>query len=298
MRAASWRRAHRDFLIVFNWHQVSPQFDPKFHHQFTWTSLELFASQVQYVRNAYTVLPLHQAVNSLRDGKLRGPCAAMTFDDGDVTVREHVLPVLKRLGAPATFFINTAYLDGGAYWFPILEYMIHSGQLPPGRDANALREMATQLRNTPDADLYRRLREEIEPWASSIPSSGMRSVSREWLAGLDGEQFSIGAHGHEHQRYAMMSERWQQEDLATNVKLLREYRAFRPIFAVPFGRPGDWTQHTLAIAREQGLDVVLADGGVNLARMDAYARIPCDGRQACAVARDTFASLAAQGRGA
>ena len=74
----------------------------------------------------------------------------------------------------------------------------------------------------------------------------------------------------------MMPEEWQVNDLTENVKLLSKFRAYRPIFAVPFGREQDWTAETLCIARNRGLDVVLADGGINVAPGPSYRRIPSD----------------------
>ena len=76
-----------------------------------------------------------------------------------------------------------------------------------------------------------------------------------------------------------MPAEWQQNDLRENVRHLSQFRAYRPVFAVPFGRACDWTEETIRIAHEQNLDVVLADGGVNIAFAPFYRRIPSDGKK-------------------
>ena len=76
----------------------------------------------------------------------------------------------------------------------------------------------------------------------------------------------------------MMSLEWQRADLAENVRQLSEFRAFRRIFAVPFGRTQDWSDETLRFAKDLDLDVVLADGGINVRPAPAYRRISCDSR--------------------
>jgi hypothetical protein len=68
-------------------------------------------------------------------------------------------------------------------------------------------------------------------------------------------------------------------DLAMNVHRLKEFRAFRPIFAVPFGRSHDWTALTVEAARDEGMHIVLADGGVNVRGTLCLRRIPCDSRE-------------------
>ena len=280
LRALAWRRVHSDFLIIFNWHQVTPLFDPLRHHRHTWTELKQFETQIDYLTAKFGILPLNDAIGRLNRGVLRGSCAALTFDDGDISIADNVVPLLRERNLPATFFINSAYLeDRRSYWFPILSYLCTvensglQGALPED-----LKEKALHLRTTDDPIYYRAVRDRLEQLASLVPNLGSRLISAEWLADLDGVQFAIGAHGHEHQRFSMMPSEWQLDNLRENVRVLSQFKAYRPIFAVPFGRPWDWTAETIRIARGQGLEVVLSDGGINVDTSDFYQRIPSDGR--------------------
>jgi len=290
LRAAWWRKHHNDFLLIFNWHQVTPSFDPAYHHRYTWTQLEQFETELAYLTDRFRILALPEAISRLDRGSLQGPCATLTFDDGDISASEHISPLLERLRLPATFFINTAYIDGKySYWFPILSFFL--GDDVARASANVPKDLlseAKMLRHTNDPILYNRVRNNLESFASLLPFLGSRLVSREWLSSLDGDQFSIGAHGHEHQRFSMMSKEWQSNDLYENIRVLSQFRAFRPFFAVPFGGPNDWTEETIRISKEHGLDVVLADGGVNLASGHCYRRNPSDGRSMRQLLVDAF----------
>jgi peptidoglycan/xylan/chitin deacetylase (PgdA/CDA1 family) len=280
LRAFEWRRSNRDFLMVFNWHQVTPLFDPFRHHKYTWTELKKFELEIDYLSAKFRILPLHEAIDLLNRGNLRGPCAALTFDDGDSSAAEHVVPFLRRRNLPATLFINSAYLDCcRSYWFPILSYLC-ADEDASHRAAftKELKDEALQLRSTNDARYYNEIRSRIERLGSFVPDLESRLISAEWLSTLDGDQFAIGGHGHEHQRFSMMPTEWQRNDLRENVEALMQFRGYRPIFAVPFGRAHDWTEETIRIAREQGLDIVLADGGINLTAGNFYRRIPSDDR--------------------
>jgi peptidoglycan/xylan/chitin deacetylase (PgdA/CDA1 family) len=280
LRALAWRRSHRDFLIILNWHQITPLFDPLRHHRYTWTELAQFEAQIDYLAGKFEILALDDAIRQLDCGGLRGSCVALTFDDGDISIADYVVPLLRERRVPATFFINSAYIENRrAYWFPILSYL---STVEDDRSRAALpdelKKQALRLRETGDPIFYRAMRDCIEGLASEVPLLETRLITKEWLSNLDGYQFSIGAHGHEHERFSMMPLEWQRNDLRENVRLLSQFRAFRPFFAVPFGRPWDWTEQTIQIARDQGLQVVLADGGINEGLNNAYRRIPCDGR--------------------
>jgi peptidoglycan/xylan/chitin deacetylase (PgdA/CDA1 family) len=280
LRAFAWKRSHSDFLLVCIWHQVTPVFDPLLHHKFTWTELKKFEIAIDYLASKFEVLPLQDAISQLNRGTLRGPCAALTFDDGDISMAEHVVPLLRKRNLPATFFINSAYLQGNrSYWFPILSYLCADNDASRRASfTDELKNKALRLRSTSDPTYYDEVRNRVERLGSFVPNLGSRLVSAEWLSRLDGDQFTIGAHGHEHQRFSMMPPEWQANNLRENIRVLSEFQAYRPIFAVPFGRPWDWTEQTIHIAREHALEVVLADGTINVGSNGACQRVPSDGR--------------------
>src|SRR5207248_360873 len=105
LRAERWKLRHSDFLLVFNWHQISPTFDSTCHHEYTWTPLESFKVELDYLRAEFQILPLYEAIDRLKRGSLRGRCVSLTFDDGDISMMEHVLPYMRQHDFPATFFI-------------------------------------------------------------------------------------------------------------------------------------------------------------------------------------------------
>lgn len=291
LKAAWWRQRHRNFLIVFNWHQVTPKFDPQYHFEGTWTHLDAFAGEVDYLANEYSIVPLHEAIEKLRDGTLRGGCVSLTFDDGDTSMADHVVPLLRQRGLPAMFFINLSDSDEAPpIWPLVLSYLLRQtdGTNRPTGFTVELEEKARQLRRTTDPKFYNEVRRAVEGLAPLPPSARPKLVTMDWLKSLDGEQFALGAHGREHQRFSMMSAEWQRKNLADNVRFLSQFQAFRPIFAVPFGRPWDWTPETIKIAHDQKLSVVLADGGVNVTSGDYYYRIPSDARSTRSLVRSAM----------
>lgn len=100
-------------LSIFIFHRVLPVADPLL-------PFEPYAAQFEWMarllaRN-FNVLPLQEAAQRLQTGTLPPAAAAITFDDGYTDNLEVAWPILKRHGIPATFFIATAFLDGGRMW--------------------------------------------------------------------------------------------------------------------------------------------------------------------------------------
>jgi peptidoglycan/xylan/chitin deacetylase (PgdA/CDA1 family) len=88
-----------------------------------------FDTVVSWLNQWFKLLPLEKAVENLIDGALPSRAACITFDDGyadNVTV---ALPILKKYGVPATFFIATGYLNGGRMWNDTIIETVRSTEL-------------------------------------------------------------------------------------------------------------------------------------------------------------------------
>lgn len=74
---------------------------------------EAFAAQMTWLARSRRTLALSTATGLLnRAGRLPRGTAAVTFDDGFAGVHRHALPVLIRLGIPATVFLVADTLTG------------------------------------------------------------------------------------------------------------------------------------------------------------------------------------------
>ncbi len=86
---------------------------------------EFFEAVIEMAHHAGFELIAQDALpERMRNGGKR-PFAVLTFDDGYRDNAEYALPILQRHGAPATFFITTAFADGhGRLWWLELEEAI------------------------------------------------------------------------------------------------------------------------------------------------------------------------------
>lgn len=75
-----------------------------------------FEQLMRFIAKTFNVLSLGDAANKLAAGTLPTRALVITFDDGYADNATVALPILKRYGLVATFFISTGFLDGGRMW--------------------------------------------------------------------------------------------------------------------------------------------------------------------------------------
>lgn len=83
-----------------------------------WTVLRVkdFREQLDFIRKHYEIVSLDDALADRRPRKR--PPAVFTFDDGDIGLYTHLLPLVKQEKLPVTIYIATSQIESGQpYWF-------------------------------------------------------------------------------------------------------------------------------------------------------------------------------------
>jgi len=265
-------------LTVFNYHQIGKNFNAAEQSAGTFTESNFFEEQMIWLKNNYNIVKLHDGLKAMDDNSLQGQSVAITFDDGDKSNIE-AMKILQRHNIPATFFINSGYLDNkNAYWYNIYNYIKHSSKCKHLLTSE-IEENVKLLRNTNDNEFYKTYSKKVESVFEEIKDDFNLYLSLNDIEQMDSSLFDIGLHGYEHQRFSMMSTEWQRKNLEKDIRVLSHLKNYKPIFAVPFGRSGDWNKETIKIALDLGLDIVFADEGVNYHRDVGCKRIPADFRK-------------------
>jgi len=123
--------------------------------------VDVFRLQMAFVKRAYTVLSLDELLERAGRGAMLPPRAlAITFDDGYADNHRLAAPVLAALGLPATLYVSTGSLDGGApLWMSAVRALVlgaRGAELrlpgiepvplgPPGRRGAAARALTRAL---------------------------------------------------------------------------------------------------------------------------------------------------------
>jgi peptidoglycan/xylan/chitin deacetylase (PgdA/CDA1 family) len=102
---ARWFNRRR--LLVVAYHGVANTPIPADLPEWHLLPVRELERQLRYLSRYYRVMPIDRAVEDLRRRHIDRPTACVTFDDGYRNNFTVVLPVLKRLGLPATVYLAT-----------------------------------------------------------------------------------------------------------------------------------------------------------------------------------------------
>jgi peptidoglycan/xylan/chitin deacetylase (PgdA/CDA1 family) len=200
---------------------VSDEYVPHVSPLYRFRSTTEFAADLKFFLRHFTPVSLSDIVGALNGGRtISRNSIHLTFDDGFREMHEVVVPMLLREGIPATFFLNTAFLNGGGLaHYNALSLVLDRLQNGVSHPSQAcIREVESLLGSTSTRG------DRLDAKLLSIPWSRKELVQRvAETVGVDIKQyvhatqpcltygqvedlvrkgFSIGGHSHEHPLYA------------------------------------------------------------------------------------------------
>jgi peptidoglycan/xylan/chitin deacetylase (PgdA/CDA1 family) len=83
-------------------------------------SPESFERRIQFLTRHYRVVPLEDAIDQHRTGRLRPNQVVLTFDDGFYNFLGRAVPILQKYGAHGTVYVVTSDVESGEPTFNLL----------------------------------------------------------------------------------------------------------------------------------------------------------------------------------
>lgn len=258
-----------------------------------WTALRAgdFRAQIALLRRWFDIVDMDEAFGDRRrDGGAGGkPLAVVTFDDGDIGLYRHLIPLLEEMRIPVTVYIATGQIESGVpYWFDCVMNALQApiavelaldelGIWRFGKQTGAARwlvlgSLLEALKTlTPErrAEMADRIVAQVGGGAGQGERLGPMSVTQvQALAACPG--VTIGAHSHCHNLLHQIPLQSARESVLTSRALLQGWtgQAVRH-FAYPNGN------HDAALRgmlRAEGFaSAVAMDNGLALPKDDAFA---------------------------
>jgi peptidoglycan/xylan/chitin deacetylase (PgdA/CDA1 family) len=236
----------------------------------THVSPHAFQAHMEFLAGSYHVLPLTEFVARRRRHRSLRRCVSVTFDDAYLGVLTHGLPVLERLGLPATVFVATGYCrPAERFWWDRLEWL--SGRL----DAAAAADLLAQAGLPPNAASHqvrdhllseshgavpRRLETAMRRAERQVGAVAERAMTEEELLRLArSDLMDFGCHTvHHYSLPTLAADKVEREIQRSHRWLADRLPRVRPYLAYPYGL---YTRATVAAARRCGMEAAFSIEG-------------------------------------
>ncbi|MBL8352962.1 MAG: polysaccharide deacetylase family protein [Burkholderiaceae bacterium] len=274
-------------LSTLIFHRVLPAPDPLLPWE---VDVATFDHICSWVSQWFNVLPLDDAVDRLAQGRLPARAMTITFDDGYEDNHRHALPILKRHGLMATFFVATGFLDGGRMWNdsfiesirratdPVIDLRSAAGDLlgrfPVGSAATRRAAIDAVLALTKYLPLDDRVALSLrfaEELGVDLPDDLM--MRSEQVLALRRAGMQIGAHTVSHPILARLDVDSARREIEQSKETLENLLG-EPVtlFAYPNGRSGtDYDDQSVSLVRDAGFKAAVStDRGVGTSDSDLF----------------------------
>ncbi len=282
--------AQHPALAVFTYHRIAvPGIASNLYYDPVISATpEAFEAQVQLMLTRFQILSLQMLLEIADGGQIAvsaiaapgKPIALITFDDGYRDNCTTAVPILRKLGVPATFFIVGGFLDTAPLpWRDHLAYVFKQTQVQQlvlkrwpedahpvvialGQDSDAQQRIAaigTIVRlflegMVKDEAWFLAQLDQRAELSVNAPQLGrelfmdVNQVKQLMDAGM-----AVGSHSQSHQALATLDEAMQLQELSTSKRFLESVLGQEVhALAYPFGWAGTFNERTVQLARGAG----------------------------------------------
>lgn len=282
----AWPRS--PLLTILIYHRVLAKKSDLFPEEM---DAERFEHQMRYIARNFLVLPLPEAVRSLKQAALPRRACCITFDDGYADNLTVALPILEKYRLPATLFVATGYLEGGLMFNDaVIEIITHTNLSQLDFRGIGLESYATGSTESRRACTVRVLKQ-----TRSLPPEERNNIVKKMamIAGIDSlpkdlmltrkqlEEMSrrgieIGGHTESHPVLTSLTDRQAQAEIAQGKQTLENWTG-KPVrcFAYPVGLPGrDFMPRHADMVRDAGFELAVTTANVLANRQSDPFQLP------------------------
>lgn len=268
------------------YHMVSDTVPLHIKHLYKPKNIKQFIADLDFLLRNYEPVDTQTLLNYHTENKTRKPIFHLSFDDGLREMYEIVAPILRKKGVPATFFVNTGFIDNKElfYRFKVSLILEKLSQNP------LLKSNIIQFIKQPDLDIAAYLLR--LPYSKSLELDDIASLieldfndylkqqqpylSFDEINSLALQGFSIGAHSINHPLYKDLSLTEQFSQTIESVDyVVRSFNQPLRLFSFPFTDDGVSLEFFEKIA--SSVDLTFGTAGFKLDKVSFnLQRIPAE----------------------
>ena len=271
-------------VAIVNYHRVLAAPSPFLASE---PDIDIFTWHMELLARCFNVLSLREALAAIDAGRVPPRAVCITFDDGYRSVHDLALPVLRRLGLPATVFVSSGYVGGRTMWN---DRIVEAVETLPAQELDlaefglgvyslrSMPERAATLGTLTEASKYlppqerSRLVGRLQDLVGERASEGLM-LTPEMVVNLDRHGIEIGAHTVSHPILTSLDDASAMQEIRDGKRELEELIG-KPVtlFAYPNGKVGkDFDGRHVAMVREAGFQAAFTTAvGAITRRHDRY----------------------------
>jgi peptidoglycan/xylan/chitin deacetylase (PgdA/CDA1 family) len=257
------------------YHVVS---DEKLPHilNYPYRNVGQFEKELDFFLRYFTPVSLEEIITKTKGSGEK--VFHLSFDDGLRECYDVVAPVLLRKGIPATFFVNTAFVDNKALFHKYKASLILSRfkEKPDKKAAAFLDKSGLSAEKILQAEISQ---VEILNEAAILLDIDFEDflnrqkpyLTSEQIKSLADDGFTIGAHSHSHPEFWKISEKKQIGEIEKSMNLLEQWvNPSIKVFSFPFTDDGVPASVLKFIKNEHICDITFGTAGVKNDRFDFH----------------------------
>lgn len=262
-RSTAWGVARRSGLLALSrwaygprlrilcYHGIEDDPDPCLNYDGLQVSPQSLHDQLELIARSYTPVHVAEMVRAVAEGRpLAEDAVAVTFDDGYKDNIDMAVPLLRRYGVPATFYVATGFVDGTFVpWWQRFRAAVRScraasldidGRVWDTSTTSAkqhlLREVEGTLKRLSDDERTRVIRGVEERGGGPSWAGPSAAISWDELRSLVRSGFHVAAHTVNHVSLPDTEPARAEEEIEHSVLRVRsETKADCTTFAYPYG---------------------------------------------------------------
>lgn len=216
-------------------HSPAPPFLPFYHvvsnkqlphiNNYEYRNEKQFASELDLILKYFKPVSLEELYANPKQRNI----FHLTFDDGLRENAEVIAPILLKKGIPATFFINSGFVDNKELFHRYKASLILNEfkNNPDSEAESLLKQSGLNIQNILTASFSQRnildqVAVLLELDFAEFLSREKPYLTTEQVKQLSKQRFSIGGHSHEHPEFWLISEKKQLKQVKKSMKWVEE----------------------------------------------------------------------------
>lgn len=248
-RLVSWTK--RKTIFPF-YHTISNEELPYISNLYPLRTIDQFTKDLDFLCDNYNPIHIDEVLERIAsDQKDEAPAFHISFDDGLKETYEVIAPILEERNIPATFFVNTEFIDNKKMFYRykigvLLEHLKKKEFADKGPLIASLLKDKSKWKNDISNSLLHLIYQDqdiIEEMASVLKVDFKKwlSVNKLYLTSAQIEDlikrgFTIGSHSKDHPRFKYLNLASQKKQIEESfLELKKHFNIENHFFSFPFG---------------------------------------------------------------